>query len=67
VKVRTNIIAGQGLGDAVADLTHLTGIDRLAQTYEQITGKDCGCQARQQALNRLVPYPISLPSKWFNA
>lgn len=55
MKVRTNLKAGQGLGDIVADLTHLTGIDQLANLYTQVTGKDCGCEQRREALNRLLP------------
>jgi hypothetical protein len=53
MKVRTDIMAGQGLGDTVADLTHLTGIDQLAKAYEQVTGKPCGCDQRQEKLNNL--------------
>ena len=53
MKVRTDIMAGQGLGDTVADLTHLTGIDQLAKVYEQVTGKPCGCDQRQEKLNNL--------------
>ena len=55
MRVKTGIEAGRGLGDAVADLAHLTGMDRLAKYYEEVTGKDCGCTQRQQTLNRLVP------------
>jgi hypothetical protein len=57
--VRTDLKAGQGLGDTVADLTHLTGLDRLAQAYTQVTGKDCGCEARRETLNRLFPFSSS--------
>ena len=53
MKVRTGIKAGQGLGDTVVDLTHLTGIDQLAKAYEQVTGKPCGCDQRQEKLNNL--------------
>lgn len=53
MKVRTGILAGQGFGDTVADLTHLTGVDRLAKAYEQVTGKPCGCAERQEKLNKL--------------
>jgi len=53
MKVRTGIMAGKGLGDTVADLTHLTGIDQLAKAYEQVTGKPCGCEQRQEKLNNL--------------
>ena len=57
MKIRTGIRAGQGLGDAVANLTHLTGVDQLAKLYEQTTGKSCGCQERQDLLNQLVQFP----------
>ena len=53
MKVRIGIKAGQGLGDTVVDLTHLTGIDQLAKAYEQVTGKPCGCDQRQEKLNNL--------------
>ena len=56
MKVRTGIEAGEGLGDSVAEFTHLTGIDHLARFYEQATGKNCGCEERKELLNRLFPY-----------
>ncbi|MBN1149421.1 MAG: hypothetical protein JXA78_19320 [Anaerolineales bacterium] len=55
MKVRTDIKAGQGLGDVVADITRLTKIDQLAQLYEEITGLSCGCQERRRKLNQLFP------------
>jgi len=55
MKVRTDLKAGQGLGDAVAEFTQQTGLDQLAQGYSRLTGKDCGCKARQAKLNVLVP------------
>lgn len=57
MKVRTSINSGQGLGDVIADITHLTGLDKLASFYEQITGKSCGCDDRQETLNLLLPLP----------
>ena len=53
MNIRTGIQAGQGMGDAVADLAQVTGMNRLAEAYENITGKDCGCKARQDKLNQL--------------
>ena len=44
-----------GLGDVIADFTHTTGIDRLSKAYEEVTGTDCGCDARQRKLNALFP------------
>lgn len=55
MKVKTNLKAGKPLGDAVADLTQTTGLDKMTELYTDLTGKDCGCQARQEHLNRLFP------------
>jgi hypothetical protein len=55
MKVETGLVVGKGLGDAVADFTHATGLNQLADLYTNVTGKDCGCAARQDALNQLVP------------
>ena len=60
MKVRTGILAGQGLGDTVADLTQLTGVARLAKAYEQVTGKPCGCDERQEKLNNLSLPDLSI-------
>jgi len=56
--VRTGILSGQGLGDTVADFTHITGLDQLAEYYEQLTGKSCGCDDRREYLNQLFPSTI---------
>jgi len=58
MNVKTGIISGQGLGDTIADITHLTGLDHLSKLYERTTGKNCGCKERQELLNQLFPYPI---------
>jgi hypothetical protein len=54
--LRAGLRAGRPLGDVVADVTHATGLDRLPSAYTLLTGKECGCDQRQQALNRLVPH-----------
>lgn len=51
--VKTGLKAGAGLGDAVANVTRVTGIDRLAKLYEDVTGKPCGCAERQEKLNQV--------------
>lgn len=51
--VRTNTVCGQGLGDAVKDIIHLTGWDRLVDAYQEYTGQPCGCAERQEKLNQL--------------
>lgn len=48
----------RGLGDTVAKITHATGLDKLSELYTNITGRDCGCASRQEALNKLVPYGV---------
>ena len=46
----------RGLGDVVATITHLTGIDKLAALISRWRGKDCGCNRRQELLNQIVPF-----------
>ncbi|MGW8143353.1 MAG: hypothetical protein ACWGN2_03105 [Anaerolineales bacterium] len=53
MKLKTGLKAGNGLGDTVAEITHLTGIDRLASMYEQATGNSCGCEQRKEMLNQI--------------
>jgi hypothetical protein len=55
MNVRTGINSGNGLGDVVADFTHLTGLDKLAHYYEEVTGNSCGCKERQEKLNQMFP------------
>lgn len=55
MQIRTGIASGKGLGDAIADFTHVTGLDRIASFYEKATGKDCGCDQRRQTLNQIFP------------
>tara|TARA_R100000544_G_C2225055_1_gene60129 strand:- start:25 stop:180 length:156 start_codon:yes stop_codon:yes gene_type:complete len=46
----------KGLGDTVARVISSTGLEFLSKLYEKKTGKDCGCNARKAALNKVVPY-----------
>ena len=46
----------KGLGDTVAKITKATGIKKVVDTVAKVTGKDCGCNKRQDTLNRLFPY-----------
>lgn len=43
----------KGLGDTVAMVTKATGIEAVVK---KLFGEDCGCDARQEKLNELVPY-----------
>jgi len=55
ISIRSGIKAGEGLGDRVADFTHATGIERMAEIYTECTGNDCGCEARREWLNQVFP------------
>jgi hypothetical protein len=47
----------KGLGDTVAKITHVTGIDKAVEIVGKALGKeDCGCKKRQEALNQKFPY-----------
>jgi hypothetical protein len=47
----------RGLGDTIAKITSATKLDKLANSIAVAVGaEDCGCKARQESLNKLVPY-----------
>lgn len=46
----------KGLGDTVDKITTATGIKKVVETVSKVTGKDCGCKQRRDALNRAFPY-----------
>jgi hypothetical protein len=57
MKIKTGIKAGAGLGDAVEELSRITGIDRLVELYEQTSGQSCGCDQRKESLNQIqIPF-----------
>ena len=45
----------KGLGDTVDKITTKTGIKKVVEGLTP-EGKDCGCDARKELLNRLFPY-----------
>ena len=46
----------KGLGDSIEKITKATGIKKVVNKINKITGKDCGCNKRKNNLNRLFPY-----------
>jgi len=42
-----------GLGDTIAKITKATGIDKAVKF---LAGEDCGCDARQEAMNKAFRY-----------
>ena len=45
-----------GLGDTVEKITTATGIKNVVKIFTEITGLDCGCDARKEKLNKIFPY-----------
>ena len=46
----------KGFGDTIEKFTTATGIKKVAEAISKVTGKDCGCKQRKDALNRAFPY-----------
>lgn len=46
----------RGLGDTLEKITTATGVKKVVDTVSKATGKDCGCNKRKNALNRMFPY-----------
>ena len=53
---RKNKMKSKGLGDTVEKITTITGIKRIVDKVAEATGKDCGCNKRKEALNKMMPY-----------
>jgi hypothetical protein len=45
----------KGLGDDIEKITKATGIKKVVDTFAELTGIDCGCDARKAKLNKLFP------------
>ena len=46
----------KGLGDTVEKITKATGIKTMVDRVSKGLNIPCGCTARREALNKLVPY-----------
>lgn len=53
---RKNKMKSKGLGDTVEKITTITGIKKIVDKVAEATGKDCGCNKRKEALNKIMPY-----------
>jgi len=49
-------IKSKGLGDTINKFTTATGIKKAVNAVAKATGSDCGCNKRQDTLNRVFPY-----------
>jgi hypothetical protein len=55
-KKTTKKAPAKGLGDSIEKITKATGIKKVVELFSAATGIDCGCDARQDKLNKLFPY-----------
>jgi|TARA_R100000935_G_scaffold46868_1_gene70522 hypothetical protein len=46
----------RGFGDTVEAITKATGIKKVVDKISEVTGRECGCEARKEALNKKYPY-----------
>lgn len=47
----------RGVGDSINVITEATGIKKLVKTVTKVIGiEDCGCDQRQEKLNKILPY-----------
>jgi hypothetical protein len=54
---KSESLPSRGLGDTIAKFTSATKLDVVAEQIAKAVGADdCGCKARQEKLNNLVPY-----------
>jgi len=55
--LRNYTAQSRGFGDTIKKFTSATGIDKLANKAASIVGKkSCGCNKRQDTLNKVFPY-----------
>ena len=61
--------SSKGLGDDIEKITKATGIKKVVDTFAELTGIDCGCEARKEKLNKLFPkktQPLCLEENEYN-
>ncbi len=46
----------KGLGDTIEKITKATGIKKVVDWFNKVTGLDCGCDERKKVLNKLYRY-----------
>ena len=46
----------KGLGDSIEHITKATGIKKVVDKISEVTGIDCKCSERKEALNKMFPY-----------
>jgi hypothetical protein len=55
-KSKKEKMKSRGLGDDVAKFTEATGIKKMTDIVAKGLNIPCGCEGRQDALNKIFPY-----------
>lgn len=54
----------KGFGDTLKNIFDSTGVTKVVETVTNALGiEDCGCGARQELLNSILPYTNNVESK----
>lgn len=59
--IRSKLSKMNGLGDVVEAAAKATGVKAVVDKISEVTGKDCGCGKRKEALNEAVPFKKDPP------
>ena len=54
--IKIKIKRHRGIGDTVEAVTRLTGVQKIVKAGAKALNKPCGCDERQEKLNKLFPY-----------
>lgn len=46
----------KGAGDTLARIFTMTGVKKAVEVISEATGIECGCDKRQEQLNKILPY-----------
>jgi len=52
-----------GLGDVIENITTATGIKKAVDLFSEVTGIDCGCDARKEKLNKMFKFEVNCLTK----
>ena len=59
--IRSKLSKMNGLGDVVEAAAKATGVKAVVDKISKVTGTDCGCGKRKEALNEAVPFKKDPP------
>lgn len=60
---KKRIAKPRGLGDVIENITTATGIKKAVDLFSEVTGIDCGCDARKEKLNKMFKFEVNCLTK----